>query len=67
MSARSGYLNIILKEYAHGAEMFATAFASAILFGTPFGAFMVLSLVITAASVVMYGTAKEPAPRGASK
>jgi UDP-sugar transporter A1/2/3 len=54
------YLNIILKEYAHGGEMFATAFASRLLFHVPLSAVTFVSIFITAASVIMYGTAKEP-------
>jgi len=56
------YLNIILKEYAHGGEMFATAFVSSMLLGTTLAAQTYLSICITSVSVVMYGTAKEPEP-----
>jgi hypothetical protein len=56
----AGYLNIILKEYAHGGEMFATAFASRMLFDVPLTPQTFISIFVTAVSVVMYGTAKEP-------
>jgi len=54
------YLNIILKEYAHGGEMFATAFASRMLFDVPLTPQTFISIFVTAVSVVIYGTAKEP-------
>jgi hypothetical protein len=56
----AGYLNIILKEYAHGGEMFATAFASRMFFDVPLTPQTFVSIFVTAVSVVMYGTAKEP-------
>jgi len=55
-----GYLNVILKEYAHGGEMFATAFASKLLFNSPLTTQTFLSILVTAASVILYGSAKEP-------
>jgi drug/metabolite transporter (DMT)-like permease len=48
------HLNVILKEYAHGGEMFATAFVSNLVFATPLNAKILLSIFLTSVSVVLY-------------
>jgi drug/metabolite transporter (DMT)-like permease len=53
------YLNVILKEYAHSGELFATAILSWLLFGVDLNWRVLVSIILTSISVVTYNTAAE--------
>lgn len=54
------YLDVILKEYAHSAEIFATGFISWAFFGLPIHWNMLVSLFVVTISVFIYNTAQDP-------
>jgi len=48
------YLNVLLKEFAHSAEMLLTAFLTALFFDTPLTINVLVSIVLVAVAIYLY-------------
>ena len=48
------YLNVLLKEFAHSAEMLLTAFLTAAFFGTPLTINVLISIFLVGVSIYLY-------------
>ena len=48
------YLNVLLKEFAHSAEMLATAVLTAIFFGAPLTVNVLISIFLVAIAIYLY-------------